>query len=160
EQLENLKAVEYCSRYAVGFFYKNESSFFKDVLWCAKFLSDDIIRYCALDVNKRRATGLPSVAFHTSKEFGKAYIDQDASVVQDIIIQRIKQIFPELPVPEEIRCHKWRFSQVEKKYCEQGCTVLSHKPLLICGGDGFLQSNFEGCIASAESIVQKFVKKL
>ncbi|GFU24924.1 renalase [Nephila pilipes] len=160
DQLENLKSVEYCSRYAVGFFYKNEPSFFKDVLWCAKFLSDDIIRYCSLDVHKRKATTLPSVVFHTSKEFGKAYIDQDTSVVQDIIVQRIQELFPQMPIPEEIKCHKWRYSQVEKNYCsEQGCTVLSHKPLLICGGDGFFHSNFEGCFASAESIVKKTVKK-
>ncbi|CAL1271383.1 unnamed protein product [Larinioides sclopetarius] len=156
--LEKLKAVKYCSRYAVGFFYDNEPTFFKDIPWCAKFIDDDIIRYCAIDVHKRKGTGLPSIVFHTSKEFGSSYIDESANVVQDLIVKHIEQLFPKIPKPTEIKFHKWRYSQVEQKYCgEQACLVVSKKPLLIFGGDGFSNSNFENCALSAENITEKIV---
>ncbi|GIY78337.1 renalase [Caerostris extrusa] len=61
------------------------------------------------------ASGLPSIVFHTSKEFGKKYIDENAETVQDIITQRIKTLFPDIPIPAETKFHKWRYSQVEKK---------------------------------------------
>jgi renalase len=38
-----------------------------------------------------------------------------------------------------------------------GCLVLSHSPLVIAGGDAFTHSNFDGCVESALSIVNKFV---
>ncbi|XP_055932525.1 renalase-like isoform X2 [Argiope bruennichi] len=159
DQIEKLKAVKYCSRYALGFFYDSESSFFKDISWCAKFINDDIIRYCAIDVHKRKGTGLPSVVFHTSKEFGASYIDENADAVQDLIVKRIEQLFPQMPKPNEIKFQKWRYSQAKKIYCEkQACLVASNKPLLIFGGDGFSNSNFENCVLSAENIAQKIIE--
>ncbi|KAF8782964.1 Renalase like protein [Argiope bruennichi] len=159
DQIEKLKAVKYCSRYALGFFYDSESSFFKDISWCAKFINDDIIRYCAVDVHKRKGTGLPSVVFHTSKEFGALYIDENADAVQDLIVKRIEHLFPQMPKPNEIKFQKWRYSQAKKIYCEkQACLVASNKPLLIFGGDGFSNSNFENCVLSAENIAQKIIE--
>ena len=35
-----------------------------------------------------------------------------------------------------------------------GFVVLHEDPLLIAGGDGFVHSNFDGCVSSAQQIVQ------
>ncbi|KFM62964.1 Renalase, partial [Stegodyphus mimosarum] len=64
-----------------------------------------------------------------------------------------------MPKPSCIKVHKWRYSQVEKSYIgKPGCLVVSTSPVLICGGDGFSCSTFEGCILSAESIVKNFTE--
>jgi renalase len=35
-----------------------------------------------------------------------------------------------------------------------GCVVLHEDPLLLAGGDGFVHSNFDGCVVSAQKMVQ------
>ncbi|KAG8200584.1 hypothetical protein JTE90_000654 [Oedothorax gibbosus] len=160
DHLNKLKAVEYCSRFALGCFFEKDYEFFKNSSWSGKFLSDNIIRFCSIDHCKRGSSGLPSVAIHTTKEFGKLHIDDsNLSTIQDTVIQRLKELFPEMPLPSQIKFHKWRYSQAEKSCQVQGSLKLAENPYLICGGDGFTYSTFEGCILSAESIADNLAKK-
>ncbi|KAM7169172.1 renalase isoform 3-T3 [Macrochelys suwanniensis] len=105
-------------------------------------------------VNKSSEFG-PSVVVHTSVPFGIAHLEWDKEKVQPIILDQLENIMPGLPKPTSIKCQKWRYSQVTKAIPScPGQMTLHIKPLLVCGGDGFTHSNFDGCIDSAICIVE------
>lgn len=161
EQKNNLKEVTYTTRFAVGLFYNEPTDFSNAVPWGIKYFAESpIIRYVSIDNKKRNASSqLTSVVIHTTKEFGKAHIDSDASQVQHLILGAAKSLIPNLPKPSNIKFHKWRYSQVEKPYPgSPGCIIIKENPLFICGGDGFRASTFDDCLISAEKIVESVLK--
>ncbi|XP_026993483.1 renalase isoform X2 [Tachysurus fulvidraco] len=92
----------------------------------------------------------PSVVVHTSVPFGLKHLEQAKEEVQAIILQELQMVLPGFPEPETIKCQKWRYSQVTRSVADcPGQMTLLAKPLLVCGGDGFTHSNFDGCIESA-----------
>ena len=171
-----LKSVQYSSRYAIALFYDCDSDKGKEAIWkniklqndaCAKYITgDSIFRYVSLDSYKRsndkvdqtKSDGgviMPvSVVFHSSVPFGIEHIEKTTEEVQPLLLRRINELFPSWPKPTAVKCQKWRFSQVQTAYPGgSGCIKLSEKPLLIAGGDAFTHSNFDGCIRSAQAIV-------
>ena len=79
--------------------------------------------------------------------------------VKNIIVSHVNKILPDLPVPVNSRCIRWRYSQVSRSVeGAPGCGVLCDAPLLIACGDAFSHSNFDGCIESALSVVNAFSK--
>ncbi|XP_035225299.1 renalase-like isoform X2 [Stegodyphus dumicola] len=160
-ELGKLKAVEYCSRFALSLFYKYNTNFFDNLSWTAKYISENpVLRFVSIDNLKRgKQHELPSVLIHTTKEFGKKNVDASLTSVLPVILESLENILPDMPKPSDMKVHKWRYSQVEKSYSgNPGCLVLSTFPVLICGGDGLSFSTFEGCILSAESIVKNFTE--
>ncbi|XP_060795742.1 renalase isoform X4 [Neoarius graeffei] len=92
----------------------------------------------------------PTVVVHTSVPFGIEHMEEATEEVQAIILQELQKVMPGLPEPETIKCQKWRYSQVTRSVADcPGQMTLLTKPLLVCGGDGFTHSNFDGCIESA-----------
>ncbi|XP_037256572.1 renalase isoform X2 [Falco rusticolus] len=105
-------------------------------------------------VNKSPEIG-PSVVVHTTVTFGSEHLDSDPAEVQQLILSHLERIVPSLPKPASIKCQKWRYSQVTKAVPNcLGQMILHTQPLLICGGDGFTHSNFDGCIDSALSLAE------
>ncbi|XP_075361625.1 renalase isoform X3 [Mycteria americana] len=105
-------------------------------------------------VNKSPEIG-PSVVVHTTVTFGSEHLDSDPAEVQQLILSHLERIVPSLPKPDSIKCQKWRYSQVTKAVPNcLGQMILHTQPLLICGGDGFTRSNFDGCIDSAMSLAE------
>ena len=101
----------------------------------------------------------PSLLVHTSVPFGIKHLEKDLNDVKDIIISYVKQVLPDLPVPVNSRCIRWRYSQVSRGVeGSPGCAVFCDKPLLIACGDAFTHTNFDGCIESALSVVDAFSK--
>jgi len=176
--LSQLKEVKYSSRYAIALLYECENESDIDVVRskimlengaCAKYITgDSVFRYVSLD-NYKRANNpnfrnpvmVPlSVVFHTSIPFGIEHIEKTPDEVQPILLDRIEQIFPSWPKPTVVKCQKWRYSQVQHSYAgSPGCVEMLSSPLLLAGGDGFMHSNFDGCIQSAEAIVKTFIDK-
>ncbi|TRY93460.1 hypothetical protein DNTS_005320, partial [Danionella cerebrum] len=156
-QRRKLEAVSYSSRYALGLFYKADTQI--DVPWAAKYLSNNpCIRFIAIDDKKRNLESKEcgaSLVVHTSVPFGIQHLEEEKEAVQDIILQELEKLMPELPKADSIKCQKWRYSQVTRSVedCPGQMTVLS-EPLLVCGGDGFTHSNFDGCIESALKICE------
>ncbi|XP_026869236.2 renalase isoform X5 [Electrophorus electricus] len=148
-----LEDVSYSSRYALGLFYKAGVRI--SVPWAAKYVSDNpCIRYVAIDDKKRNLEVSeecgPSLVVHTTVPFGVQHIEETAEDVKSIILQELKNVMPDLPEPESTSCQKWRYSQVTRSVPERpGQVTLSSRPLLVCGGDGFTRSDFDGCVGSA-----------
>ncbi|KFZ51735.1 Renalase, partial [Antrostomus carolinensis] len=156
-QKQQLESVSYSSRYALGLFYEAGTQI--DVPWAAQYITDNpCIRFISIDNKKRNIESPeigPSVVVHTTVTFGSEHLDSDPAEVQQLILSRLERIVPSLPKPASIKCQKWKYSQVTKAVPNcLGHMILHTQPLLICGGDGFTRSNFDGCIDSAMSLAE------
>ncbi|KAM6203354.1 renalase isoform 2-T2 [Sarcoramphus papa] len=156
-QKQQLESASYSSRYALGLFYEAGTRI--DVPWAAQYITDNpCIRFISIDNKKRNIESPeigPSVVVHTTVTFGSEHLDSDPAEVQQLILSHLERIVPSLPKPASVKCQKWRYSQVTKAV--PGCLgqmILHTQPLLICGGDGFTCSNFDGCIDSAMSLAE------
>ncbi|XP_068113605.1 renalase isoform X2 [Hyperolius riggenbachi] len=163
KQRRQLEAVSYSSRYALGLFYEAGTQI--DVPWAAKYITDNpCIRFISIDNKKRNVESSdmgPSLVVHTSVPFGIEHLEQEKEDVQPVIIKHLHTILPNLPKPKEIKCQKWRYSQVTKAFPEcPGQITLHSQPFLLCGGDGFTHSNFDGCTESALRIVETLASQL
>nr|XP_046224616.1 renalase isoform X1 [Oncorhynchus gorbuscha] len=151
-QRQQLEAVSYSSRYALGLFYKAQDHI--DVPWAAKYISNNpCIRFIAIDDKKRNLESPEcgtSMVVHTSVPFGIKHLEESKEQVEPLILEELNKLLPGLPQPDSIKCQKWRYSQVRRSVadCPGQMTLLS-QPLLVCGGDAFTHSNFDGCIESA-----------
>ncbi|KAL7643286.1 UNVERIFIED_CONTAM: hypothetical protein RMT77_006578 [Armadillidium vulgare] len=150
---EPLKEVEYSSRYALGLFFSKDSKISLSNGNIAEYITDDpIMRFVSIDNLKRGRNDVnPSVVFHTSVPFGKAYVEKTPSEVEPILLAKVKEMFPHWPEPNRVKCHKWRFSQVSLSYPGLPGAIEIGKGL-IAGGDGFTGSTFNSCIESAKTI--------
>ncbi|KAM9282128.1 renalase [Cariama cristata] len=156
-QKQQLESASYSSRYALGLFY--EAGTWIDVPWAAQYITDNpCIRFISIDNKKRNIESPeigPSVVVHTTVAFGSEHLDSDPAEVQQLILSHLERIVPSLPKPASVKCQKWRYSQVTKAVPNcLGQMILHTQPLLICGGDGFTHSNFDGCIDSAMSLAE------
>ncbi|KAJ7414531.1 renalase, FAD dependent amine oxidase [Pitangus sulphuratus] len=162
-QKQQLESVSYSSRYALGLFYEAGTRI--DVPWAAQYITDNpCIRFISIDNKKRNIESPevgPSLVVHTTVTFGSEYLDSDPAEVQQIILSHLERIVPSLPKASSIKCHRWRYSQVTKAVPNcPGQMILHTQPLLICGGDGFTRSNFDGCIESAVSLAEAVTSHL
>ncbi|XP_076856345.1 renalase isoform X3 [Brachyhypopomus gauderio] len=97
----------------------------------------------------------PSVVVHTTVSFGMEHMEDTAEEVQPIILRELHNMMPGLPEPESTKCQKWKHSQVTGPVPDRpGHMTLSSEPLLVCGGDGFTRSDFDGCVESALKIFE------
>ncbi|XP_027132878.1 renalase isoform X2 [Larimichthys crocea] len=157
QQKQQLNRVVYSSRFAVALFFPPDVVF--SFPWAARYVTDNpCICYVAADSCKRNADTPgrgPSLVVHTSVPFGLEHLEKDKEEVQPIILQELYKMLPGLPQPISIKCQKWRYSQVLTSVpdCPGQMTVLD-RPLLVCGGDAFSHSNFDGCVESALSVLR------
>ncbi|XP_037547238.1 renalase [Nematolebias whitei] len=157
QQRQQLDCVRYSSRFALGLFFSPEVVF--GFSWGAKYFMDSpCIRYIAVESRKRSAdiSGLAqSLVVHTSVSFGLEHLEWDKEDVQPIILQELHRLLPHLPQPISIKCQKWRYSQVLTTVPNSpGHMTLLQAPSLICGGDAFSHSHFDGCVDSALSVIR------
>ncbi|KAM9773884.1 renalase [Syngnathus typhle] len=165
QQRELLRSVTYSSRFALALFFPPGADV--GVPWAVRYYNngdDDeakVICYASVDSRKRGAEGDagtgPSLVVHTGVPFGLRHLERDAEEVRPIILREIERLVPALPQPTGVKCHKWRYSQVASAVA--GCPghmTLSERPLLVCGGDAFTHSNFDGCLVSALSTLGAF----
>ncbi|MBN3302750.1 RNLS Renalase, partial [Amia calva] len=160
---QTLGAVSYSSRYALGLFYKADTQI--DVPWAAKYITNNpCVRFISIDNKKRNlesAGSGPSLAVHTSVPFGVQHLDKTIEEVEPLILKELQQVLPGLPKPLSTKCQKWRYSQVTQSVTgSPGQMTLSSRPLLVCGGDGFTHSTFDGCIDSALKVLEVFRSSL
>ncbi|XP_012675473.1 renalase isoform X2 [Clupea harengus] len=156
-QREQLEAVSYSSRYALGLFYPPHTHI--PAPWAAKYVSNSpCIRFIAVDDKKRHTESPdcgPSMVVHTSVPFGVQHLEAEKEQVQPLIMQELQRLMPHLPQPASIKCQKWRYSQVTRSVADcPGQMTLFSQPLLVCGGDGFTHSNFDGCVESALKVFE------
>ncbi|XP_006147662.1 renalase isoform X4 [Tupaia chinensis] len=156
-QRQQLESVSYSSRYALGLFYEAGTKI--DVPWAGQYITTNpCVRFISIDNKKRNIESPeigPSLVIHTTVPFGVSYLEHSIEDVQELIFQQLESILPGLPQPVASKCQKWRHSQVTNAAANPlGQMILHVKPFLVCGGDGFTQSNFDGCITSALCVLE------
>ncbi|XP_071952801.1 renalase-like [Antedon mediterranea] len=163
--LRKLQDVEYSSRYALGLYYPPGTKI--DVEWAGKYTYDDpCIRWICIDNKKREQESNengPTVVVHTSVPFGLKHLEDNKEDVQQLILQHLSTLLPNLPDPIEVKCQRWRYSQVYKGIeGSPGCLKLmeSKSGLLLMAGDAFVHSNYDGCIESAKTSSQTIINFL
>ncbi|XP_018616631.1 renalase isoform X1 [Scleropages formosus] len=154
---QKLESVSYSSRYALGLFYSAGVRI--DVPWAAKYIADNpCVRFISVDDKKRNvesSTSGPSLVVHTSVAFGAEHLEAAEKDVGCLVLAELKKVLPGLPEPVSVKVQKWRYSQVLSAVTDTpGQLTLLPRPLLVCGGDAFAHSNFDGCIASALKVFE------
>ncbi|XP_048843470.1 renalase isoform X6 [Brienomyrus brachyistius] len=97
----------------------------------------------------------PSLVVHTCVTFGLNHLEMAEGEVKTLIMAELQKILPCLPEPTSVEVRRWRYSQVVNVVDGSlGQITLHLSPLLVCGGDGFTNSNFDGCIESALKVVE------
>ncbi|XP_068455372.1 renalase isoform X2 [Clinocottus analis] len=147
-QQQRLQDVVFSSRFAVALFFSPDAEL--SFLWTARYIKDQNLVF--LKHNAGVPGRGPSLVVHSSVAFGLQHLEDDVEAVQPIILQELSRLLPGLPRPIGIKCHKWRYSQVltPAPGLPAHMTVLAQPPL-VCAGDSFTRSNFDGCVASALS---------
>ncbi|XP_020830614.1 renalase [Phascolarctos cinereus] len=156
-QKRQLASVRYSCRFALGLFY--EAGTHIEVPWAARYiLNNPYICFISIDHRKRdvdAADSGPSVVVHTTTSFGMENLEKSTEDVRDVILQQVSCVLPGLPTPASTMCHRWTYSQVTQAipHCP-GQMTLHHNPLLVCGGDSFTRSNFDGCLESSLCVME------
>nr|XP_034352680.1 renalase isoform X2 [Arvicanthis niloticus] len=156
-QKQKLASVSYSFRYSLGLFY--EAGVKINVPWAGQYITNNpCIRFISIDNKKRNIESSkfgPSLVVQTSVPFGLEHMEHSEEDIQKLIIQQLETILPGLPQPIATKFQKWTYSQVTNSVANTpGQMTLHLKPFLVCGGDGFTHSNFDGCIASALSVMK------
>ena len=101
----------------------------------------------------------PTMLVHSSVPFGLRYLETTLPEVEEVMLDHLKEVIPNMPEPSSTKCHRWRYSQVSNPAeGTNGCISLCKSPMLIAAGDAFVCSNFDGCVDSALSVVEVFSK--
>uniref|UniRef100_UPI00398EFCD6 LOW QUALITY PROTEIN: renalase n=1 Tax=Pristiophorus japonicus TaxID=55135 RepID=UPI00398EFCD6 len=158
-QRQRLEAASYSSRFALALFYKAGTQI--GVPWAANYITNNpCIRFISIDSKKRSLESPevgPSIVVHTTVQFGLKMLHKDKEEVEPLILDQLRQVLPGLPRSTSTKCHKWRYSQVINAVSNcPGQMTLGVQPLLVCGGDAFTHSNFDGCTESALAILDVF----
>lgn len=152
-----LPKVKYSSRFVIVWFYDKNITL-PNVDWACKYMDHEVFRFVSIDNHKRNRKDLPTaVVFHTNVKFGSEYVNKHLSEVENILSKSAKELFPDWPSPSSVKYHKWRYSQVIEPYSGGGCITLKYMPTLVIGGDGFTESNLEGCCLAAKYITDTMI---
>jgi len=157
--LANLQKVSYSTRFVLGMFFNKQVDLGVD--WASNYISKDpMIRFVSVDNLKRGRSDLPtSVLVHSTVPFGLKNIKATPEEMKPVLLNGVKKMFPDWPEPEDVKSLKWLYSQVHHAYPDApGSIILNQIPLMIAGGDAFTSSNFDGCVDSAVSILNRVLR--
>jgi len=156
---KQMSDVRYSLRFALGLFYPPTAEV--DVSWSAKYTpKNPCLCFISID-NKKRGKDLKhglSIVAHASVPWTIRHFDDDFKDVEKAMTEQLMKELPGLPsAATHSRLLRWRYSQVQEPYDgTPGHIVLNENPLVLCAGDGFTHSNFDGCVDSALSTVEYF----
>ena len=163
----SLEAVKYSSRYALGLTFDSVSALHGSVGWTMKYVDHPIVRFLSWDHAKRgrSETSGESLLVHTSVPFALEHLETDKPQVQELIMAALTEVLPSLTqrVPKHSHLIRWRYSQVVTPYRDSpGFMELSgdQQSLVLAAGDGFVGSNFENCLHSAQNTTEHVLRHL
>ena len=150
----NLESVRYSSRYALGLVTESLSQFRQSCEWAMKYVDHPVIRFLSWgqpNAGGGENTG-QTLLVHTSVPFTMEHLETDKPLVEDLVMAALAEVLPGFPwQPCHTHLVRWRYSQVQSPFPgTPGFCELSRQPLVLASGDGFVGSNFENCLRSAQ----------
>ena len=100
----------------------------------------------------------PTLLIHSSAVYAVKNTDvKTKEEVGEEMLARLKQLMPELPEPKKSIPHFWRYGQIYKPYPgAPGLVTISEDPLVVAGGDSFMDvSNMSKCAQAAEILADR-----
>jgi len=155
----NLRSVKFNSVFTLALFYDRPMYGFSQI--AKYFPTHPVVRFVAVDNLKRRRNDAPtSIIIQTHREFAASNFGLTKEEMEPILYKHVMELMPELPTPASVKCHRWRYSQVETPYPgSQASLVLHNDPLLMAAGDSFTNSNVDGCLTSADHAANTFLDR-
>lgn len=175
---DKLSAVQYSARFALALWFSPDKAapVAAAVPGAGMYVDRDSgldVRFIAHD-SAKRSVDIPgaeagvSLVVHSSVSFGQKHLEDSKEDGGALLLEQVKQLLPSLPEADEVKHHKWRYSQVMSAFASgtqaagdtatSAAIVLCEDPLLILAGDSFTASNLDGCISSAEAAVSHLAK--
>ena len=109
--------------------------------------------------SRNNSSGLdPTLLIHSSAPWAVKNTDvKTKEEAGEVMLARLKEVFPELPAPKKVIPHFWRYGQIYKPYPgAPGYVTISENPLVIAGGDSFMTtSNLSMCAQAAEILADR-----
>jgi len=158
---ENLQKVKYYSSFSLGLMYNKPLQLGIDRT--VRYFPDNaIIRYMSVDTVRRGKPNEPtSIIVQTQRAWAEQFIVLDKHSAASIILAELKKYFSDLPEPDHLIPHRWRYSQTAVPYPKApGAIELCSAPVLIGAGDSFSVSNVEGCFHSAKVASELIMRSL
>jgi len=150
--MEKLNQVQYSTRYALGMLFEEGKDL--GLPWAARYLPG----HPSLIYLGVRGS---SVVTHSTVQWGHHMKEEERGRVQELMLEAVRELYPQWPHPVSVRCHRWLYSQVVQGYPgSPGSLQVCQNPPLLMGGDAFTASNFEGCLKSGLSLAQGVVDLL
>ena len=120
------------------------------------------IYYIGVDKLRRDESEEPtSICIQTHRSWSQDNLELSKLQAEPIILAAAHELIYNLPSPDNIITHKWRYSQTEIPYPgSPGAVSLCSSPLLVGAGDSYTQSNVEGCFLSADLAVNLLMENL
>ncbi len=158
--------------------------------WRASYISpsdDDVLRYISFEAYKHSpATDLLSVLLHTSAAYGEQFTSPSPSLSAELeesttrdLLARLHRLLPVLGQVQPVQTYLrfWRQSQVtarialgrtaaclaipqQQEEAPAAGTAWSTEPLLLLAGDYFTESNFQGCLRSAQAAARLATQRI
>jgi len=158
---ELLEKVKYYSSFSLGIMYNETQTLALD--WSVKYFPNNkILRYVCVDsVRRGRPLEPTSILVQTQRTWSEENLHLDKHDACPILLTELKEQIGELPEPDHVFPHRWRYSQTAAPFSgSPGAIVLHDSPLLIGAGDSFAVSNVEGCLYSAKVAAGLIERKL
>ena len=157
---EQLEKVRYYSSFSLGIMYNETRTLALD--WSVKYFpTNKILRYVCVDsVRRGRPLEPTSILVQTQRTWSEENLHLDKHQACPIILAELQSQVGDLPEPDHVFPHRWRYSQTAAPFSgSPGAVVLNDAPLLIGAGDSFAVSNVEGCLYSAK-VAAGMIKRL
>ena len=100
----------------------------------------------------------PTLLVHSSARYAVQNTDvKTKEQCGEDMLARLRELYPDLPAPKKVISHFWRYGQVYKPYENApGLVTISEKPLIVAGGDSFMEaSNLSMCAKAAEMLAER-----
>ena len=151
----------FLSSFSQGLLYNKPTCL--NVGWTCKYFPDHpTIRYISVETLRRNTPEEPtSFCIQTHRSWSQDNLELSKLQAEPIILAAAHELIYNLPSPDNIITHKWRYSQTEIPYPgNPGAVSLCASPLLVGAGDSYTQSNVEGCLLSADLAVNLLMENL
>lgn len=154
EVKESISKVEFTPRFSLMLVFEDVPEYD----WVMKYHEDEIVRFVGWDHIKRMQGLDATLLIHSSAKY--AINNADVKTKEEVgeeMLSRFHELYPELPKPNKVISHFWRYGQIYKPYPDTpGVITINEKPLIVAGGDSFMRiSNLSMCARAAEMLADR-----
>lgn len=117
EVFENLLRVRFFPSFSLGLFYTRQTPLNLDWKW-KYFPESQLVRFAAVDPLRRGAPpGTPtSLCIQSQRAWAREHVELTKEEALPLLMAEVRRLLPDLPKPDSLHCHKWRFSQIRTPY--------------------------------------------